>query len=163
MQDRRSRQVRRLRGCRASCGGRNSSQNERTRSRRSEPQQELVRFGGRRQHRRVQRARVQRRNCDIHRNRPSATHYQSHRMQSTDLQCNSSSQDPAQNVTSSNCLTVMEATGDSGEDLYISCSMPSVEVGTVGGGTVLPPQAACLKVIMPLCRADTFYCEQCIL
>ena len=24
--------------------------------------------------------------------------------------------------------------------------MPSVEVGTVGGGTVLPPQAACLEV-----------------
>jgi len=24
--------------------------------------------------------------------------------------------------------------------------MPSLEVGTVGGGTILPPQAACLKV-----------------
>lgn len=28
----------------------------------------------------------------------------------------------------------------------ISCTMPSLEVGTVGGGTVLGPQSACLKV-----------------
>lgn len=35
----------------------------------------------------------------------------------------------------------------SGEDLYMSCTMPSVEIGTVGGGTILPPQATCLKVM----------------
>ena len=44
-------------------------------------------------------------------------------------------------------MTVMEATGDLGEDLYISCTMPSIEVGTVGGGTVLPPQKACLQML----------------
>lgn len=32
------------------------------------------------------------------------------------------------------------------EDLYISCTMPSIEVGTIGGGTVLGPQGACLQV-----------------
>lgn len=41
----------------------------------------------------------------------------------------------------------MELTGESGEDLYISCSMPSVECGTVGGGTVLGPQAAALSIL----------------
>ena len=40
----------------------------------------------------------------------------------------------------------MEATGPNNDDLYISCTMPSIEVGTIGGGTVLPPQAACLEV-----------------
>jgi len=54
-------------------------------------------------------------------------------------------QDPAQNVESSNCMTLMEET-DNG-DLWISCTMPSIEVGTVGGGTGLPAQKACLKVI----------------
>eukprot|EP00058_Branchiostoma_floridae_P020842 XP_002606332.1 hypothetical protein BRAFLDRAFT_57278 [Branchiostoma floridae] len=56
-------------------------------------------------------------------------------------------QDAAQVVASSNCMTLMEATGENGEDLYISCTMPSLEVGTVGGGTVLPPQRACLKMM----------------
>uniref|UniRef100_A0A8C4Q389 3-hydroxy-3-methylglutaryl coenzyme A reductase n=1 Tax=Eptatretus burgeri TaxID=7764 RepID=A0A8C4Q389_EPTBU len=56
-------------------------------------------------------------------------------------------QDPAQNVSSSNCMTLMEATGDMGDDLYVSCTMPSLEVGTVGGGTVLPAQQACLKML----------------
>lgn len=56
-------------------------------------------------------------------------------------------QDPAQNVGSSNCITLMEASGPSGEDLYISCTMPSIEIGTVGGGTVLPAQSACLKML----------------
>eukprot|EP00814_Leptocylindrus_danicus_P015990 CAMPEP_0116032666 /NCGR_PEP_ID=MMETSP0321-20121206/18312_1 /TAXON_ID=163516 /ORGANISM="Leptocylindrus danicus var. danicus, Strain B650" /LENGTH=651 /DNA_ID=CAMNT_0003508159 /DNA_START=572 /DNA_END=2527 /DNA_ORIENTATION=+ len=54
-------------------------------------------------------------------------------------------QDPAQNVESSNCITIMEETDDG--DLWISCTMPSIEVGTVGGGTSLPAQAACLKAI----------------
>ena len=55
-------------------------------------------------------------------------------------------QDPAQNVESSNCITLMQSVhGD--KDLYISCSMPSIEVGTVGGGTNLPAQSACLKLL----------------
>jgi hydroxymethylglutaryl-CoA reductase (NADPH) len=54
-------------------------------------------------------------------------------------------QDLAQNVESSNCITLLEET-DSG-DLWISCTMPSLEVGTVGGGTSLKAQSACLRVI----------------
>jgi hydroxymethylglutaryl-CoA reductase (NADPH) len=38
----------------------------------------------------------------------------------------------------------MEAFGD---DLYVSCTMPSVEIGTVGGGTSLPGQSACLEML----------------
>lgn len=53
-------------------------------------------------------------------------------------------QDPAQNVESSNCLTMMEPHG---EDLLISVTMPSIEVGTVGGGTHLPAQNACLQML----------------
>uniref|UniRef100_A0A4W3GBE0 3-hydroxy-3-methylglutaryl-coenzyme A reductase n=1 Tax=Callorhinchus milii TaxID=7868 RepID=A0A4W3GBE0_CALMI len=56
-------------------------------------------------------------------------------------------QDPAQNVSSSNCITLMESTGITNEDLYISCTMPSIEIGTVGGGTNLLPQQACLKML----------------
>jgi hydroxymethylglutaryl-CoA reductase (NADPH) len=55
-------------------------------------------------------------------------------------------QDPAQNVESSNCITIME-TVNGGEDLHISCTMPSVEVGTIGGGTHLPAQATCLDLL----------------
>lgn len=40
----------------------------------------------------------------------------------------------------------MEPSGPDGQDLYISCTMPSIELGTVGGGTNLPPQQACLQV-----------------
>ncbi|KAJ7737854.1 hydroxymethylglutaryl-CoA reductase [Mycena maculata] len=55
-------------------------------------------------------------------------------------------QDPAQNVVSSNCMTLMEPTND-GQDLLMTVSMPSIEVGTVGGGTVLPPQGAVLELL----------------
>ena len=41
----------------------------------------------------------------------------------------------------------MEAIGEDGQDLYISCTMPSIECGTVGGGTVLKPQGACLQML----------------
>merc|ERR1719321_561711 len=54
-------------------------------------------------------------------------------------------QDPAQNVESSNCMTLMEKT-ESG-DLRMSVTMPSVEVGTVGGGTSLPAQKAGLDIL----------------
>lgn len=44
-------------------------------------------------------------------------------------------------------MTLMEPWGEDGRDLYVSCTMPSIEIGTVGGGTVLPPQAACLEML----------------
>ena len=55
-------------------------------------------------------------------------------------------QDPAQNVESSTCMTLMEPIND-GKDLYVSVNMPSLEVGTVGGGTILPGQGACLEML----------------
>ncbi|OAV99543.1 hypothetical protein PTTG_06102 [Puccinia triticina 1-1 BBBD Race 1] len=55
-------------------------------------------------------------------------------------------QDPAQNVESSNCMTLMEAV-NGGQDLLITCTMPSIEVGTIGGGTILGPQAAMLEML----------------
>jgi hydroxymethylglutaryl-CoA reductase (NADPH) len=53
-------------------------------------------------------------------------------------------QDPAQNVESSNCITLMKNVGG---DLQISVSMPSIEVGTIGGGTILEPQGAMLELL----------------
>merc|ERR1712064_75013 len=47
-------------------------------------------------------------------------------------------QDAAQNVGSSNCITLMEPWGEKGEDLYITCYMNSIEVGTAGGENILP-------------------------
>nr|GLL26954.1 receptor-like protein 12 [Ipomoea trifida] len=55
-------------------------------------------------------------------------------------------QDPAQNIESSHCITMMEAVNE-GKDLHISVTMPSIEVGTVGGGTQLASQAACLNLL----------------
>jgi hydroxymethylglutaryl-CoA reductase (NADPH) len=55
-------------------------------------------------------------------------------------------QDPAQNVESSHCITMMEAVNN-GKDLHVSVTMPSIEVGTVGGGTQLPSQSACLNLL----------------
>ncbi|XP_048129596.1 3-hydroxy-3-methylglutaryl-coenzyme A reductase 1 [Rhodamnia argentea] len=55
-------------------------------------------------------------------------------------------QDPAQNVESSHCITMMEAVNE-GRDLHISVTMPSIEVGTVGGGTQLASQSACLNML----------------
>ncbi|KAL1492517.1 hypothetical protein ABEB36_010758 [Hypothenemus hampei] len=56
-------------------------------------------------------------------------------------------QDPAQNISSSNCMTLMESWGPDGEDLYISCTMPSIEIATIGGGTILPAQGTCLEML----------------
>ncbi|PNY26902.1 3-hydroxy-3-methylglutaryl coenzyme A reductase, partial [Tolypocladium capitatum] len=53
-------------------------------------------------------------------------------------------QDPAQVVESSNCITVMKNLHGS---LQISVSMPSLEVGTLGGGTILEPQGAMLDML----------------
>ncbi|CAJ0644436.1 607_t:CDS:10 [Entrophospora sp. SA101] len=38
-------------------------------------------------------------------------------------------QDPAQNVESSNCITMMKSINN-GQDLHLTCTMPSIEVGT---------------------------------
>ena len=53
-------------------------------------------------------------------------------------------QDPAQVVEASIAMTTCESVDGS---LYISVRMPSVEVGTVGGGTGLPAQSESLKMI----------------
>ncbi|KAE8451093.1 hypothetical protein EG329_004765 [Mollisiaceae sp. DMI_Dod_QoI] len=53
-------------------------------------------------------------------------------------------QDPAQVVESSNCITMMKNLRG---NLQISVSMPSIEVGTLGGGTILEPQAAMLDLL----------------
>lgn len=55
-------------------------------------------------------------------------------------------QDPAQNIESSHCITMMEAVNE-GKDLHVSVTMPSIEVGTVGGGTQLASQSACLNLL----------------
>lgn len=55
-------------------------------------------------------------------------------------------QDPAQNVESSQCITMMEAV-NGGRDLHVSVTMPSIEVGTIGGGTQLASQSACLNLL----------------
>ncbi|KAI6104307.1 hydroxymethylglutaryl-CoA reductase [Pisolithus sp. B1] len=54
-------------------------------------------------------------------------------------------QDPARNVESSNCITLMEPT-NARKDLLVTVSMPSIEVGAVGGGTILDPQASVLEM-----------------
>ncbi|GJP62322.1 hypothetical protein CLOP_g19402, partial [Closterium sp. NIES-67] len=55
-------------------------------------------------------------------------------------------QDPAQVVESSHCLTLLEP-ANGGADLHASVTMPCIEVGTVGGGTFLAPQAAALSLL----------------
>nr|AMD39052.1 hydroxy methyl glutaryl CoA reductase [Fusarium scirpi] len=53
-------------------------------------------------------------------------------------------QDPAQVVESANCITIMKNLKGA---LQISVSMPSLEVGTLGGGTILEPQSAMLDML----------------
>jgi hydroxymethylglutaryl-CoA reductase (NADPH) len=52
-------------------------------------------------------------------------------------------QDMAQVVESSACLTLCEAC--EGGSLRISVTMPTIEVGVIGGGTRLPAQTACIQ------------------
>ncbi|MFB6129720.1 MAG: hydroxymethylglutaryl-CoA reductase (NADPH) [Salinigranum sp.] len=54
-------------------------------------------------------------------------------------------QDAAQVVEGANAITTAEVTPDG--DLYASVTLASLEVGTVGGGTKLPTQAAGLDVL----------------
>ena len=70
-------------------------------------------------------------------------------------------QDPAQVVESANCITIMNKYVSSHSstwtpannydsvngNLQISVSMPSIEVGTIGGGTILEPQSAMLDLL----------------
>jgi hydroxymethylglutaryl-CoA reductase (NADPH) len=44
------------------------------------------------------------------------------------------------------CMTLMEPLND-GRDLLMTVSMPSIEVGTVGGGTILSPQRSMLDML----------------
>ncbi|KAM3466577.1 hypothetical protein MY5147_009010 [Beauveria neobassiana] len=53
-------------------------------------------------------------------------------------------QDIAQILESSNCITIMKRVED---NLQISVTMPSLEVGTVGGGTQLDSQCAMLDLL----------------
>lgn len=65
-------------------------------------------------------------------------------------------QDLAQVVESANCVTVMEAAPD-GAELVASCTMPSLELGTLGGGTRLGPQRTCISLMttrVPMPRAS---------
>jgi hydroxymethylglutaryl-CoA reductase (NADPH) len=54
-------------------------------------------------------------------------------------------QDPACVAESAVGVTRMEVTQNG--DLYVSVTLPSIMVGTVGGGTSLPTQAACLNIL----------------
>jgi hydroxymethylglutaryl-CoA reductase (NADPH) len=54
-------------------------------------------------------------------------------------------QDAAQVVEGANAITTAEVTDDG--DLYVSVSLASLQVGTVGGGTKLPTQASALDLI----------------
>ncbi|CAM9766294.1 unnamed protein product, partial [Ectocarpus fasciculatus] len=65
-------------------------------------------------------------------------------------------QDPAHTVEGSSCITLMEKVkpGEEGSggggrpgDLRVTVTMPSLLVGTIGGGTGLPAQAACLRLM----------------
>lgn len=54
-------------------------------------------------------------------------------------------QDAAQVVSSSNCILELER--DSRGSLEVHCSMPSIECGTIGGGTVLADQSDYLELM----------------
>ena len=59
-------------------------------------------------------------------------------------------QDEAQVVEGANAITTAEVRGEAADgdgDLYLSVSLASLEVGTVGGGTKLPTQAEALDVL----------------
>ncbi len=58
-------------------------------------------------------------------------------------------QDEAQVVEGANAITTMDVreSANGPDDLYASVSLASLEVGTVGGGTRLPTQAAALELL----------------
>nr|CAD2136563.1 unnamed protein product [Meloidogyne enterolobii] len=60
-------------------------------------------------------------------------------------------QDAAQTVSSSMCMTQLNKRALDGA-LHISCTMNCLEVGAIGGGTMLSPQSKCLEILG--CRRD---------
>ena len=57
-------------------------------------------------------------------------------------------QDEAQVVEGANAITTARTRGDGGDgELYVSVSLASLEVGTVGGGTKLPTQSEALSLL----------------
>lgn len=64
-------------------------------------------------------------------------------------------QDMAQVVESSHCLDFMEETEVGNEKaLYMSVTMPCIEVGTIGGGTSLAPQHANIELMRVFLKVD---------
>ncbi|CAK5078802.1 unnamed protein product [Meloidogyne enterolobii] len=59
--------------------------------------------------------------------------------------------DAAQTVSSSMCMTQLNKRAQDGA-LHISCTMNCLEVGAIGGGTMLSPQSKCLEILG--CRRD---------
>lgn len=74
----------------------------------------------------------------------SATQFNAHFANSIAAIFLATGQDAAQVVESSSGYTITEIRG---KDLYISVTLPSLEVGTVGGGTGLPTQKEALTVM----------------
>lgn len=60
-------------------------------------------------------------------------------------------QDAAQTVSSSMCMTQLNKRALDGA-LHVSCTMNCLEVGAIGGGTMLSPQSKCLEILG--CRRD---------
>ncbi|MFS7955286.1 putative hydroxymethylglutaryl-CoA reductase (NADPH) [Helianthus anomalus] len=56
----------------------------------------------------------------------------------------------------------MTETINEGRDLQVSVSMSSIEVGTVGGGTQLTSQSACLNLLgVKAANKLTLHCYKC--
>ncbi len=74
----------------------------------------------------------------------SATQFNAHFANSVAAIFLATGQDAAQVVESSSGYTITEIRG---KDLYISVTLPSLEIGTVGGGTGLPTQREALSIM----------------
>lgn len=61
-------------------------------------------------------------------------------------------QDPAHVVEGSNAITTVDAAPGG---VYVSVSLPSLQVGTVGGGTTIATQQACLSMLKVAGGGDT--------
>jgi len=57
------------------------------------------------------------------------------------------------------CSTRMEVSASG--DLYVSVTLPCLEVGTVGGGTILLPQRECLQVCHSFILYMSMHCSLC--
>jgi hydroxymethylglutaryl-CoA reductase len=61
---------------------------------------------------------------------------------------------PAAVLSGNNKSSSSSVSEESEDDLYVSVTMPCIEVGTVGGGTVLPAQGSCLELMGVRGRGD---------